>query len=159
MSTATNKNGTFEREVHALSGWIMLVVNIALVIGAVVFVFMTIGAGARHEIPAPSVALRVIGAIVWLIAAIVSFSGHFTLQPNEARVLILFGYYKGTVRRSGFYWANPFYSRSPRQDFEDGERPSRSEGADEHGHWPTGRDPATSPRRSRCAHTTSTARS
>ena len=111
MSTATNKNGTFEREVHALSGWIMLVVNIALVIGAVVFVFMTIGAGARHEIPAPSVALRVIGAIVWLIAAIVSFSGHFTLQPNEARLLILFGSYKGTVRRSGFYWANPFYSR------------------------------------------------
>jgi regulator of protease activity HflC (stomatin/prohibitin superfamily) len=111
MSTATNKNGTFEREVHALSGWIMLVVNIALVIGAVVFVFMTIGAGARHEIPPPSVALRVIGAIVWLIAAIVSFSGHFTLQPNEARLLILFGSYKGTVRRSGFYWANPFYSR------------------------------------------------
>src|SRR6476660_5445301 len=111
MSTATNKNGTFEREVHALSGWIMLVVNIALVIGAVVFVFMTIGAGARHEIPPQSVALRVIGAIVWLIAAIVSFSGHFTLQPNEARLLILFGSYKGTVRRSGFYWANPFYSR------------------------------------------------
>ena len=36
MSTAPNKNGNFEREVHALSGWIMLVVNIALVIGAIV---------------------------------------------------------------------------------------------------------------------------
>src|SRR6478736_2206324 len=111
MSTATNKNGNFEREVQALSGWIMLVVNIALVIGAIAFLISTIGAGARHEIPPPSVALRVIGAIVWLIAAIVSFSGHFTLQPNEARLLILFGSYKGTVRRSGFYWANPFYSR------------------------------------------------
>jgi regulator of protease activity HflC (stomatin/prohibitin superfamily) len=41
----------------------------------------------------------------------VSLTGHFTLQPNEARLLILFGSYKGTVRRSGFYWANPFYSR------------------------------------------------
>jgi regulator of protease activity HflC (stomatin/prohibitin superfamily) len=111
MSTATNKNGNFEREVHALSGWIMLVVNIALVIGAIVFLVDTIGAAARHEIPPPSVALRVVGAIVWLIAAIVSVSGHFTLQPNEARLLILFGSYKGTVRRSGFYWANPFYSR------------------------------------------------
>jgi regulator of protease activity HflC (stomatin/prohibitin superfamily) len=39
-------------------------------------------------------------------------SGHFTLQPNEARVQILFGAYKGTVRESGFYWANPFYTRS-----------------------------------------------
>ena len=37
--------------------------------------------------------------------------GHFTLQPNEARVLILFGGYHGTVRDSGFYWANPFYTR------------------------------------------------
>jgi regulator of protease activity HflC (stomatin/prohibitin superfamily) len=34
------------------------------------------------------------------------------LQPNEARVLILFGAYRGTVRDSGFWWANPFYSRS-----------------------------------------------
>src|SRR3954452_10120318 len=111
MSTETKKNGTFEREVRALSGWIMLAVNIALVIGAVVFLISTIGAGARHEIAPPAVGLRVIGAIVWLVSAIVSSSGHFTLQPNEARLLILFGSYKGTVRRSGFYWANPFYSR------------------------------------------------
>jgi hypothetical protein len=38
--------------------------------------------------------------------------GYFTLQPKEARVLILFGNYKGTVRESGFYWANPLYARS-----------------------------------------------
>jgi regulator of protease activity HflC (stomatin/prohibitin superfamily) len=111
MSTAPNKNGNFEREVQALSGWIMLVINIALVIGAILFFISTIGAAARHEIAPPTVALRVLGSIVWLIAAIVSLSGHFTLQPNEARLLILFGSYKGTVRRSGFYWANPFYSR------------------------------------------------
>jgi regulator of protease activity HflC (stomatin/prohibitin superfamily) len=37
--------------------------------------------------------------------------GHFSLQPNEARLLILFGNYRGTVRDSGFHWANPFYSR------------------------------------------------
>jgi len=38
--------------------------------------------------------------------------GYFTLQPNEARVLILFGAYKGTVRTSGFHWASPFYARN-----------------------------------------------
>jgi regulator of protease activity HflC (stomatin/prohibitin superfamily) len=38
--------------------------------------------------------------------------GFFTLQPNEARVLILFGAYKGTVRKSGFWWANPLYART-----------------------------------------------
>jgi regulator of protease activity HflC (stomatin/prohibitin superfamily) len=36
--------------------------------------------------------------------------GLFSLQPNEARVLVLFGSYKGTVRESGLHWANPFYS-------------------------------------------------
>ncbi|HZD47742.1 MAG TPA: SPFH domain-containing protein [Silvibacterium sp.] len=45
-----------------------------------------------------------------LIALIVSAKGFFTLQPNEARVLVLFGSYKGTVRASGFHWGNPFYS-------------------------------------------------
>jgi regulator of protease activity HflC (stomatin/prohibitin superfamily) len=35
-------------------------------------------------------------------------SGFFIVQPNEARVLVLFGKYIGTVRDSGFFWANPF---------------------------------------------------
>jgi regulator of protease activity HflC (stomatin/prohibitin superfamily) len=37
--------------------------------------------------------------------------GFFTLEPNEARVLMLFGAYKGTCRSSGFHWANPLYAR------------------------------------------------
>ncbi|MGO9947152.1 MAG: SPFH domain-containing protein [Steroidobacteraceae bacterium] len=44
--------------------------------------------------------------------------GYFTLQPNQARVLILFGAYKGTVRESGFHWANPFYSRTRGRDLQ-----------------------------------------
>ncbi|MDD8018910.1 MAG: SPFH domain-containing protein [Bacteroidota bacterium] len=34
--------------------------------------------------------------------------GFFVVQPNEARVLVLFGDYIGSVRDSGFWWANPF---------------------------------------------------
>ena len=45
------------------------------------------------------------------VRGIVTLAGLFTLQPNEARVLILFGKYVGTVRASGFFWANPFYSK------------------------------------------------
>jgi regulator of protease activity HflC (stomatin/prohibitin superfamily) len=51
-------------------------------------------------------------AILGLISAFIALFGYFTLQPNEARVQILFGSYKGTVAKSGFHWANPFYSRS-----------------------------------------------
>ena len=54
-----------------------------------------------------------IGGFVALAAAIVLSPGFFTLQPNEARVLILFGNYRGTARKSGFRWANPFYSNGP----------------------------------------------
>ncbi|MET0280709.1 MAG: SPFH domain-containing protein [Steroidobacteraceae bacterium] len=57
-----------------------------------------------------------------LLLGVVGLNGYFTLQPNEGRVLILFGSYKGTVRASGFHWANPFCSRSR------GSRSAHSEG-------------------------------
>jgi regulator of protease activity HflC (stomatin/prohibitin superfamily) len=56
----------------------------------------------------------VCGVLV-LIALMVSLKGFFTLQPNEGRVLVLFGSYKGTVRASGFHWGNPFYTNGQSQ--------------------------------------------
>ena len=49
--------------------------------------------------------------VLSIFASIVMFAGFFTLQPNEAVVLLLFGAYKGTLRESGLYWANPFYTK------------------------------------------------
>jgi len=37
--------------------------------------------------------------------------GFMIIQPNQARVLLLFGSYKGSVKTSGFYWVNPFFSK------------------------------------------------
>ena len=48
-----------------------------------------------------------IGVILFIAAGLLSW-GLFSLQPNAARVLVLFGDYKGTVRKDGFHWANPF---------------------------------------------------
>ncbi len=56
-----------------------------------------------------------IPVVVLLPVICILLSGFFTLQPNEARVLILFGAYKGTVRSDGFHWANPFYSKGFKQ--------------------------------------------
>jgi regulator of protease activity HflC (stomatin/prohibitin superfamily) len=42
------------------------------------------------------------------ISLILIMPGFFTLQPNRAMVLILFGAYKGTVKANGFFWVNPF---------------------------------------------------
>jgi len=42
--------------------------------------------------------------------AVAVVAGFYTLQPNESRVLILFGNYRGTVKSAGWHWGNPFYS-------------------------------------------------
>ncbi len=50
-------------------------------------------------------------AIIGVIAVIITSSGFFTLQPNEAAVISFFGPYLGTVREAGFYWYNPFATK------------------------------------------------
>ncbi|MBE0551323.1 MAG: SPFH domain-containing protein [Ignavibacterium sp.] len=52
-------------------------------------------------------------SILWffiplVFISFVSFGGFMIVQPNESKVLILFGKYTGTVRDSGFWWVNPF---------------------------------------------------
>lgn len=37
--------------------------------------------------------------------------GFFVVQPNQSRVLIFFGDYRGTVKKNGFFWVNPFYNK------------------------------------------------
>ncbi len=54
-----------------------------------------------------SSALLIVG-IVLAVAAVVSFFGVVVVQPNESRVLILFGRYIGTVTEAGMWWVNPF---------------------------------------------------
>lgn len=50
-------------------------------------------------------------AIVCFVLFILGCIGYFTQEPNEARVMIFFGKYKGTCRQTGYYWVNPFVSR------------------------------------------------
>jgi len=108
MDPNNEKSANTERGVNAVNGWLMLLVNLALPIGAAVWIVQIIvHAASTGDI---SVLWWLIPAILTEIASIISLCGHFTLQPNEARVLILFGAYKGTVRTSGFWWANPFYA-------------------------------------------------
>ena len=61
---------------------------------------------------AAGVTLLAVGIVGICVVPLILLMGFFTIQPNQARVLILLGDYKGTVREEGFHWANPFYSRS-----------------------------------------------
>ena len=110
MNTNTVKSASHEREASAINGWAMLIVNLALLIGAIAwFISIIVGVARTND---PSGLWWLIPAVLLEVLAIILLCGHFTLQPNEARVLILFGAYKGTVRTSGFWWANPFYARA-----------------------------------------------
>jgi regulator of protease activity HflC (stomatin/prohibitin superfamily) len=53
----------------------------------------------------------VISMVLIQILIAVLLGGLFIVQPNDAKALVLFGTYKGTVRRDGFWWANPFLSK------------------------------------------------
>jgi regulator of protease activity HflC (stomatin/prohibitin superfamily) len=102
-------NPSLERQVRVPNGWIMLLVNLGLLaLGVWLIVSTIIDVEARHQ---SFPVFRFIAGLLLVLFAALLFSGHFTLQPNQARVLILFGAYKGTERTSGFHWANPFYSR------------------------------------------------
>lgn len=54
----------------------------------------------------------IVASIIALGIAFVSWFGFFTVNPNEAKVLQLFGKYVGTVRHPGLWYASPFYSKS-----------------------------------------------
>lgn len=49
--------------------------------------------------------------VICFIAFILVPAGMFTQEPNESRVMIFFGKYRGTFRKTGFYWVNPFMNR------------------------------------------------
>ncbi len=98
---------TTERPLEVRKGWPMLFFNLALVLTSI---GLLIAAGVMTDATRNEAWLwLLLPGLLGLGTALLFLAGHFTLQPNEARVLILFGAYKGTVRTSGFHWTNPFY--------------------------------------------------
>lgn len=101
-----------ENEVRALPG---LPVFLVLLVGLGLATWLFVSSVIAAEAPTAPEGYLPIGILVavllWALLA-AAFSGFFTLQPNEARVLILFGKYKGTVKTAGWRWANPFYSNA-----------------------------------------------
>ena len=101
-----NSNREIIRSVF--NGWFMLVFNLVLFFGGLALLMRELQRSGGEL----GFNWLIVLGVALPILAVILLGGLFTLQPNEARVLILFGAYHGTVRRSGFSWANPFYSRS-----------------------------------------------
>jgi len=92
-----------ENVVKVGSGWTWLLLDIAgYAASTALFVYFVRGGGA-----APAFA-----ALLLVTASVFVSCGFFVINPNESRVLQLFGTYKGTAKDSGFQWANPFYTKT-----------------------------------------------
>ena len=96
-----NKNFTYSG--WKLNGFVALLLNLALV-GVAVWLFVEL---MNAE---DSFAWLFAGVWVVVIAAIIMACGYMMLEPNEARVLLFFGNYRGTFYETGFWWINPFMS-------------------------------------------------
>ena len=93
------------REVEStpMSGWVMIPIQLIVL---VVSIFGFIAAVQ----PPPNAWGVVFWVLVWALN-FVSWLGFFIVNPNEAKVLQIFGKYVGTVKAPGLRWANPFYSK------------------------------------------------
>jgi regulator of protease activity HflC (stomatin/prohibitin superfamily) len=103
----TQRPPSQESQARPLSGYLMFVVFLALVAGSVA-AFVQIGA---HENRAERVLPWALTGLGGLLASVLCMPGFFVVAPNMARVLVLFGRYRGTVRVPGWWWTNPFTSK------------------------------------------------
>lgn len=91
-----------EKNLKAINGWAAL----AFLVVTLPLIVIVIKANKESFWLFPGIFTAVIWIVLW--------AGFFTLQPNQARVLVLFGKYKGTVSTPGFIWMNPLFSNVAR---------------------------------------------
>ncbi|MFX4261526.1 SPFH domain-containing protein [Pelotomaculum propionicicum] len=112
----SEKPGTSERQLHyeeikakSTSGMMILILNIALMIGAIIGFIYGIGPVDKGTASGfPWLGLVIVCAFYFFLIGPFLFVGLKILQPNEALVLTLFGKYYGTLRGEGFFFVNPF---------------------------------------------------
>jgi regulator of protease activity HflC (stomatin/prohibitin superfamily) len=85
-----------EKTIKPTSGWAMLLLLIGLVAVGIYFL-------AMKQFP--------LGGVSLTIAFLIIAPGFIAVEPNSSRVMTLFGTYVGSVKESGFFYTNPFYTK------------------------------------------------
>jgi regulator of protease activity HflC (stomatin/prohibitin superfamily) len=96
------RTNSLSRENQARTGngiLVLLASLVAMVAGGLVF------------LAEPNAALNAIGGIALIVIGFLALCGLYSLQPNEAMAILLFGAYRGTDRKTGLRWVLPWYSR------------------------------------------------
>ncbi|QTC92729.1 SPFH domain-containing protein [Brevundimonas goettingensis] len=103
----TTHSTSSERPASTANGVLILLLGLALIVGGPLLGFAGADAAASHGEEIGSVGLGLFAAVVGLLA----LCGLYSLQPNEAMAILLFGDYRGTDRHTGLRWVLPWYSR------------------------------------------------
>jgi len=94
-----------------LPGIPMLLFNILLfftLIGALVWLII---ASDKNQLSTLLTVFFSISLVLLFIFNCIAWAGFMQIEPNEARVMIFFGKYEGTVKENGYFWVNPFYAK------------------------------------------------
>ncbi len=94
-----------ERAARCVPGLLMLVLGIAGVLAGVVLIVL-----AAHQSGGTAKALIWLAILIFVASALV-LGGLTPVTPGRARVVQLFGKYRGTIREPGLQWVNPFTKR------------------------------------------------
>ncbi len=92
-----------ERLRSTVSGWLMIPV---VLVGSAVSLW-----GLITSIDDGAGTVVIVGFALVLVVLSIGWGGFFVVNPNEAKVLTLFGRYWGSIKRDGFHWANPLLTK------------------------------------------------
>ena len=93
-----------EQPIATMNGFLVLAFGLAMLVGGGVVIARSISLHGLSWI-------TLVSGVVLMVGGILLLAGLYTLQPNEAAILQLFGAYRGTSRTPGLRATNPFYSR------------------------------------------------
>jgi len=91
-----------EKDAKAFSGWLMLAV---LIVAAGVEIFLLVNSAQAGN------AVLIVTCVLALLLTLLCLGGLTVVNPNQSKVVILAGTYKGTIKGQGFWWVNPVSSR------------------------------------------------
>lgn len=84
-----------EKIIEPANGYLMLFLFLVMFFGGIALII-----AFRHPL-----------IVLVIVASLIMAFGFVMVQPNGSRVLLLFGEYIGTIKKNGFYWVNPFYTK------------------------------------------------
>ena len=101
-----NENYTYSGwKMNGFAALFMILATLAVAIASIVASVNFFPAGSAGEV------IAAVAGVLLIITSIILTIGFMMLEPNEARVLLFFGKYRGTFYETGFWWVNPFMSK------------------------------------------------